>query len=112
MPLPVAPEIVAEIFLLPSEEGGRKGPIRKGEYRGVLGVGDDHFSFRTVVPFADGFQLGQTARLGVQFLVPEAALEHFRVGTAFTVWEAGAIGHGTVLEVVLRSECADAGRWQ
>ena len=112
MPSLVAPEIVAEISLLPTTEGGLKGPILQGEYRGVLGVGDEHFSFRSVVPFPDGFQPGQTANLRIQFLVPEAALAHFRVGAAFTVWEARSIGYGKVLEVLPASERTDVGRWQ
>ena len=111
MPSPVAPEIAVEISLLPSTEGGRNGPIRQGEYRGVLGVGDEHFSFRSVVPFPDGFQPGQTASLGIQFLVPDAALEHFPVGAAFTVWEAGSIGHGKVLKVLPTSERGNVERW-
>jgi len=112
MPLAVLPDIIAEISLFPNAGGGRNGPILQGEYRGVLGIGDEHFSFRSFVPFADGFQPGQTARLGIQFLVPEAALERFWVGSAFKVWEGRNIGHGRVLEVLPFSERADLGRRQ
>jgi len=100
MSKPVTPEIVVEITLLPSEAGGRKGTILQGEYRGVLGVGSENFSVRFFVPFEDGFSPNQTQRFGVQFLVPEAALPHFTVGTAFTVWEGRVIGNGRVLEVL------------
>jgi hypothetical protein len=111
MPSPVVPEIVAEITLLPSTEGGREESIRQGEYRGVLGAGGEHFSFRAVVPFQDGFQPGHTARLGVQFLFPRAALEHFPVGGAFTLWEGGPIGLGKVLEVLPVTERRDVEGW-
>lgn len=100
MSKPVVPEIVVEITLLPSEAGGREGAILQGEYRGVLGVGPENFSVRFFVPLADGFSPSQTQRFGVQFLVPEAALPHFPVGAAFTVWEGRVIGNGRVLEVL------------
>jgi hypothetical protein len=100
MTTPVTPEIVVEIALLQSEAGGRKGPILQGEYRGVLGVGEEHFSVRFFVPLEDGIAPGQAQRLGVQFLVPQAALPHFPVGVSFTLWEGRTIGHGQVLEIL------------
>ena len=100
MSCPVEPEIVVEVTLLPSEAGGRQGPILQGEYRGVLGVGAENFSVRFFVPIPGGLSSSQTHRLGVQFLVPQAALPHFQVGTLFTVWEGRIIGNGKVLEVL------------
>ena len=100
MTTPVTPEIVVEITLLPSEAGGRKGAILKGEYRGVLGVGSENFSVRFFVPLENGFSPSQTQQFGVQFLVPEAALPHFPVGAEFSVWEGRVIGNGRVLEVL------------
>jgi hypothetical protein len=75
MSSPVTPEIVVEITLLSFKAGSRNGAILQGEYRGVLGVGSEHFSVRFFVP-------------------------HFPVGTAFTVWEGKVIGNGRVLEVL------------
>jgi hypothetical protein len=111
MPSPITPHIVAEVTLFPGTEGGREGPIRSGEYRGVLGVGTEHFSFRAVVPLVDGFHPGQTARLGIQFLVPEGATEHFQVGAGFSVWEGRSIGRGTVLEVLPMPKRVADGHW-
>ena len=92
------PEIVVEITLLPTALGGRKGPILEGEYRGVLGVGAEHFSVRFFVPYEGGISPGETKAFGVQFLVPEAAPPLFAPGTQFTVWEGGVIGQGIVRE--------------
>jgi hypothetical protein len=100
MSSPVTPEIVVEITLLSFKAGSRNGAILQGEYRGVLGVGSEHFSVRFFVPVEGGLLPNQRARLGVQFLVPEAAVPHFPVGTAFTVWEGKVIGNGRVLEVL------------
>ena len=100
MKAPVVPEIVAEITLLPSEKNGREGPILQGEYRGVLGVGAENFSVRFFVPLECGFAPSQTLCVGIQFLFPQAALPVFLVGTQFSVWEGGVIGHGRVVEVL------------
>ena len=96
----VTPEIIVEITLLPTEEGGRLGAIRQGEYRGVLGVGAENFSVRFFVPVESGLNPGETSRFGVQFLFPEMALPYFPIGALFTVWEGGIIGQGQVLEVL------------
>lgn len=94
------PEISAEITLLPSAGGGRNGPILEGEYRGVLGVGVEHFSVRFFVSYEGGIAPGETKFFGVQFLVPGAALPFSTFGTEFTVWEGRVVGHGRVNEVL------------
>ena len=99
----VQPEIVVEISLLPTAGGGRQRPISEGEYRGILGVGQENFSVRFFVPLAGGLAPGASGKFGVQFLVPESALPYFRVGTSFTVWEGKIIGEGKVLEVIHRA---------
>jgi hypothetical protein len=99
-PKPVSPEIIAEMWLLPTAKGGRSGPILQGEYRGVLGVSGEHFSVRFLVPLQGDIAPGQSSTFGIQFLVPEAALPFFPVGAEFTVWEGGIIGNGKVLKVL------------
>lgn len=96
----VASEIVAEIVLLPTTEGGKQSPITAGEYRGVLGVSGEHFSFRLSVSEGQQLSPGSSGRFGIQFLFPDAALPHFTIGTEFTVWEGRVVGHGSVIEVM------------
>ncbi len=67
MSKPVATEIVADISLLPTEQGGKKLPIL-GEYRGVLGITDKHFSFRLQVPAGAQLAPGASGRFGIEFL--------------------------------------------
>lgn len=95
----IVPEIVVELRLLQSSHGGRMSPIRQGEYRAIFGAEAQYFSCRLFVPMPDGMAPGETARFGVQFLVPEVALPFFAVGTRFTLWDHRTIGHGVVLEV-------------
>jgi hypothetical protein len=96
------PEISVDITFLPTANGGRKGPILAGEYRGVLGVGAEHFSVRFFVPYEDGIAPGESKVFGVQFLVPKIALPLFTPGTRFPVWEGKVIGHGSVREVLAK----------
>jgi len=94
------PDIVAELRLHPSEANGRLLSICAGEYRGVLGIDSEHFSARWVVPVGEELSPGGRAgTFGIQFLFPEVALPHFKVGAAFTVWEGREIGSGRVLSV-------------
>jgi len=97
------PEIIAELTLFTTDHGGRNAPIPKGEYRGVLGVATGNYSARFDVNEDSGFQLGTTAKLGIQFLDPVSALLHFPVDSEFTIWEGGAIGKGKVLQVLIEA---------
>ena len=97
----VTPEIIADIMLLATDKGGRKTAICQGEYRGILGIGTENFSFRWFIPREENsFMPGETRRLGIQFLVPDEALSYFPVGTRFTIWEGHIIGKGVVLKVL------------
>ena len=87
---------LVEIRLLATDAGGRAGPLLSGEWRTVLGVGDEHWSARLF--FSGTPSPGQTFQASVQLLVPEA-LQYFPVGTEFTVWEGGTKGMGHVLSL-------------
>ena len=92
--------IVVELRLHPSEPDGRSSPIFSGEYRGILGVGSEHFSTRWIVPAGGELTPGGRARtFGIEFLFPENALPYFKVGATFTVWEGKEIGSGRVLGI-------------
>ena len=100
MSAPVTPEIIATISLLRSESGGRESAIPHGEYRGVLGIGHEHFSCRFFVSGQVGLGLGQTETYGIQFLAPDIALPRFPEGANFTLWEGKVVGTGTVQKLV------------
>lgn len=96
MPTSVRPEFYANVRLLPTSEGGRAGAISYGEYRGVLQLESEAFSFRFFVESERGLELGTSAELGFQLLVPEAGLPLLPVGTHFKLWEGKLIGNGIV----------------
>ena len=97
----IAPEIIAEIMLSPTEEGGRLSSITDGVYRGVLSVAAGLFSVRWFVPTSTSLVPGgRSGTFGVQFLAPEPALPSFPVGTSFSLWEGRDIGSGVVLQIL------------
>lgn len=93
------PEIDAELTLFSAPRGGRKTPIR-GEYRGVFSIAKDlAFSKRLQLSDEASLLAEQPTIVGVQFLCPNDALLHFKVGTVFSVWEGRTIGQGRVVKV-------------
>ena len=88
-------DFVAQIQLLPTESGGRKGPLVSGEWRTVLSVNNEHWS--ALLAFAGKPSPGDTFISQVQLLRPELALQYFPVGAEFTVWEGGTKGIGKVV---------------
>ena len=72
------PEFFADIYLFPTEAGGRQQPLRGGEWRTILGINNEHWSAR--LTFAGQPLPGDTFRAGVQLLFPEKALQYFAIG--------------------------------
>jgi len=87
---------VAEIELLATDAGGRAGPLLSGEWRTVLGIGNEHWSAR--LAFSGVPSPGGVFEASVQLLMPEA-MQYFPVGAEFTLWEGGTKGVGHVLSI-------------
>lgn len=95
----LSPEIDVELTLYSPAHGGRRTHIR-GEYRGMFSV-ESNQAFSVRFQLTDELPLvaEHSTTVGVQFLCPEDALPHFKVGTNFCVWEGRAIGHGRVVRL-------------
>jgi len=87
---------IAEIYLIPTQAGGRATPLVSGEWRTVLGINGEHWSAR--LTFKGKPKPGDTFHADVQLLIPDAA-QYFSVGADFTVWENGNKGTGRVVSV-------------
>ena len=90
----MSPVFSAEIYLLPTQAGGRTTPLAFGEWRTVLGINDEHWSARLL--FSGTHSPGETFPVTVQLLLPEA-IQYFPIGAEFTVWEGGTKATGRVL---------------
>ena len=85
-----------EIYLLPTDAGGRHSPLSHDEWRTILGINDEHWSAR--LRFSGNPSPGETFTATMQLLVPEAN-QYFPVGAEFTVWEGGTKGVDRVVSV-------------
>jgi hypothetical protein len=96
-PLPWSPDILVEVELLPTEQGGRLGATPPDSYSVILGIDGEHWSSRFDLTEFGSITPGATVVAPVKFLSPEAHTQ-FTVGRTFSVWEIGDIGHGRVLK--------------
>jgi hypothetical protein len=90
-----APQILAEVRLLPTEAGGLKQPIPPGFFDCPVGAGGEYFAMRMDLSCVGSLSPGSTARVPIQFLRPEYVLPWMEVGAEFAI---GKIGRGKVLE--------------
>ena len=86
----------AEVTLLPSDQGGRKGPTPYECWRVIVRVGNSSRDVRFY------FRVGQRAEPGgpsrlvhMVMLTPESAAL-FPVGMDFEIWEGRVVGRGVV----------------
>jgi hypothetical protein len=94
------PDIIANVTLFPTAEGGREGPTPANWFGCpfVLPNGDLQDARMDLTehgPLAPG----ETARLPIKFLNPEAALPKMKIGSVLQLRELGVIGKATVLEM-------------
>ena len=98
----IAPHILAEVRLLPTEAGGRKGPTPSDIFVCQIGGGGEYFEMRMDLRGIGSLSPGMTARVPIRFSRPEYVLLWIQVGTEFSLresGESGKIGGGKVLEV-------------
>jgi len=92
-------EIVAKVYFLKTEEGGRKSPILSG-YRPALYFGDKQTDGAIIV--TDGIQVlpGEERELTIRLLHPEYVNDALSPKSSFEVKEGlKVIGRGIVLKI-------------
>ena len=88
------PDIIALVELTPSDQGGREGPTPDCKFGCIMVVNGQNHDVRMRLdrPFAPG----TSRRVGLDFLAPDLALAHVKVGDTFTLRESRLIGFGVV----------------
>jgi hypothetical protein len=97
-----APHILAEVRLLPTEAGGRKGPTPPDVFVCQIGSSGEYFEMRWDLSEIGSLSPGSTARVPIRFSRPEYVLPWMRVGAEFSLTESresGKIGGGKVLQI-------------
>ena len=98
-----APNLIADVTLLPTDEGGRRGPTPADWFGCVCVVDGAMHDCRIDLSATGPVAPGDQVRLPFRFLVPSAVLPRLAVGAAFDLWEMGTIGHAVVVRL-----CEDA----
>lgn len=98
------PDIVANIELAPPSEDGRASPMPARWFGCVMVVDGRNHDVR--LRLAQPLQAGESRRVGIDFLDPDTALAHIRIGTTFGLWEGRIVGQGAVEAVGLDSVLA------
>lgn len=90
-------DICAEIKLLTTEEGGRRGPITGRKYSCPLVIDGRGYDCRILIGNRT-LTLGQSHYMCIKFLDRDFSMPLFTVGKVFSLWEGREIGSGIVIE--------------
>ena len=96
----IKPDIIADITLYPTDEGGRRTAIQGDWYSCPCLTTPSSFEEGRdcrILLYGQIVAPGETARLGVAFLSGEEAAARIRAARQFFLWEGGIIGEGRVV---------------
>ena len=95
----VSPQLVADVTLYPTENGGRKGPTASEWFGCPVMVTKDNLNAWDCRILLNGTPLwpGDTRRVGMVFLSPDQAVPILRAAGKFYLWDGRLIGEGTVV---------------
>ncbi len=90
-------DILAEVRLFPSREGGRHGPTQPDHFGCPADIGGVFFDCRLLLDEHGPLAPGATAVVPITFLNPEAVIPQLKVGDEFRLWELRYIGTAKVI---------------
>ena len=92
-------KITVEVTFLPKGRNVRAGPIVGRSLGCQLVIDGGLHDVRFELQPGKTIDLGSTAVLEATFEDPDGARGLVEVGKSITLWERGAIGHGTIVKV-------------
>lgn len=94
-----SPELIADVTLYPTEQGGRKGPTPPDWFGCPCFVSKEHLDRWDCRILLQGMPLspGETRRVGMVFLSPDLAIPALREAGKFYLWDGHFIGEGVVV---------------
>ena len=93
------PEALIQVRMLPSSLGGRRGPTPENEYGCLMAIDGVNLDVRFRVDRAGPLRPGETTEVEVNFLNPDLARRHLKVGGTFRLREAAVIGDGEIKQI-------------
>lgn len=99
------PDLIADLWLYPTEQGGKQNPISLGwgspctvqHEEGDGWVGYDGWPLLDDTPMAPG----ERRRVGYVFLSGQKAVEHLAANDKFYVWEGRIIGEAIIVDPMI-----------
>jgi hypothetical protein len=95
-------DIVAEIDMLASDQGGRLGPTPEGKFNCIMQMDEWNFDVRLDLADVGSLVPGQQLRVPIKFLDPVSTKLYCSVGRKFSLRELRKIGSSTIEVVDLR----------
>lgn len=97
----IAHDAVLHVSLLPTEQGGRMGPILGGnnQFRPMLEWEGAYWVCCFLLPASGPLAPGSQATVPVAFLSPERLLPLLRVGGSCWIWEGRVVAHATIVSL-------------
>jgi len=93
------PDIVLEVRLRTTAEGGRQTVLEGERYGCPLLVDGDAFDCRLLLA-GRKFELGRTYEVPIKFLTRDLVLPRLYVGKSVQLWEGKIIGDGVVVGIL------------
>jgi hypothetical protein len=95
----IKPDLIADVTLYPTSQGGKKIPIGPDWFGCPCMVGKDSSDAWDCRLLLDGRSMspGETRRVGISFLSGEKAAQAFRAAGKFYLWESRIIGEAIVV---------------
>jgi hypothetical protein len=93
------PHILAEVYLLPTIGGGRRMATPTDVFGCPVRIGTEYFDMRMDLTAIGSLSPGDIAQVPIRFLWPDYVRPLLCLGSRFTLWDLGTIGHGRVIEI-------------
>lgn len=97
------PDLLVEIDLLPTSEGGRTGLTPETWFGCPVAISSEYFDARMDLTAVGSIAPGQHVQAPLKFLSPELTMPRVAVGQVLELWEGRTIGHATILAVYARA---------
>lgn len=99
-----AADALVTVHLLPSDRGGRRGPTPGKAFGCIMTIDGVNLDVRFRLDSKGPLRPGSTRDVEIDFLDPDFAQPHLRVGEEFELREAAVIGSGTIRHIFMRRE--------
>jgi len=93
------PDILADIQLYRTEDGGRQGPTPPDKFGCLLEINDKYYDCRLLLEGIGALSPGQSVTVPIKFLSPEVVIEQLKFVPQFHLWDGKRIADGKVKEM-------------